>query len=820
MNQISRTIAFLCTILFFAAESNAQVDLKHALPDLLKSYAQASDAKMKAGYALTIGNFYLYNKGYPLALDSAVIYCKQAEMLMKQVSDAQQTDDAKLLNARIWIARKMPASAEKYFNDANIKLKARLSLLLGRYYLVKDGSDKQDMSMAKRYFDMAQSYAKTANNPSLLISAMIERYKLLKENGTATDSCENYFNSILATCNKYRKGLLAAHAWINRAYYADNADLKIRYFEESKAAAFKAGDKAFYAFSLKEIADVNLQKGELEVAEKRLQDVLTIYKQIDYKNLQFTYDLLISTLSKKGEYEAAMRYGLRAVHYAEKTGTELGLSFFEYRLARLCEYLGQRDESLLWAKKCLKSFERDTYYPYGVYFKVERENITPLKASGVLVRLKQLMRKHPIIAPDQSFAVALIKAECYTALNKPAEAKKNFAYATEIIKLATVNSSPYIILTQGMADSYIHLGQYENARPFVAMLLRAPQAMIDKANQATIQEQQFKIDSAAGNYVTAIKHFEKAKAIRDSIFNHTRLKQTEELQIQFKTAQKDHENLVLRNRNTLQQSELTKSTLQKKLYLTVLLACILILGLMFYLYVAKQRNNYLLKHQRDEINDQNKQLNQLLREKEWLIKEVHHRVKNNLQIVTSLLNTQTAYLQNTEAYNAIRDSQNRMQAISIVHQKLYQSNDLAKVNFRVYVHELIMSIYESFESKINFEIDITDIYLDSAQLVPIGLILNEAITNCIKYAFEGVKNPLILISLSVNCKSDYKLVIKDNGIGLPASFDPETHTSLGITMMRGLVEQLSGSFNIYSDNGTVISIDFKRIPKTADLNYV
>ena len=231
---------------------------------------------------------------------------------------------------------------------------------------------------------------------------------------------------------------------------------------------------------------------------------------------------------------------------------------------------------------------------------------------------------------------------------------------------------------------------------------------------------------------------------------------------------------------------------------------------MIYLYRAKQKSNAILRLQQQEINAHNMRLNQLLQEKEWLMKEIHHRVKNNLQIVSSLLNTQSSYLTNEDALTAIRDSQNRMQAISIVHQKLYQSENLSTINLENYIEELAQNIQNSFHAagRVRFIFQLEDIYLTTADTVPLGLILNEAITNSVKYAFSPVETGVISISMSETREGQYRLIIRDNGKGLPKHFDAKNCSSLGINLMVGLTEQLNGKFSIISDNGTVVTVIF------------
>ena len=150
----------------------------------------------------------------------------------------------------------------------------------------------------------------------------------------------------------------------------------------------------------------------------------------------------------------------------------------------------------------------------------------------------------------------------------------------------------------------------------------------------------------------------------------------------------------------------------------------------------------------------------MLIEKEWLLKEIHHRVKNNLQIVISLLNTQSAYVDNEDALLAIQNSQHRMHAMSLIHQKLYQSDNLANIDMSWYIYELISYMRECFDTdnKINFVLDTEKVYLDVAQAVPLGLIINEAISNAIKYAFPADRKGAVKIVLKNIGYNNYELL--------------------------------------------------------------
>jgi len=237
-----------------------------------------------------------------------------------------------------------------------------------------------------------------------------------------------------------------------------------------------------------------------------------------------------------------------------------------------------------------------------------------------------------------------------------------------------------------------------------------------------------------------------------------------------------------------------------------------LVGLVYNYFHLKKRSKRILEEKQEEVNAQNILIKKISAEKEWLLREIHHRVKNNLQIVISLLNTQSAYLDNADALVAIRNSQNRMYAMSLIHQKLYQSDNLAEIDMKWYIKALVNYIMECFstERKIQFTLATDDIKLDVVQAVPLGLILNEAISNSIKYAFPEDKKGSVHISFLAIGNDICELKVTDNGVGLPEGFDPDHTQSLGMSLMTGLTEQLNGQINMWNENGLVLHVSFKR----------
>jgi len=202
-----------------------------------------------------------------------------------------------------------------------------------------------------------------------------------------------------------------------------------------------------------------------------------------------------------------------------------------------------------------------------------------------------------------------------------------------------------------------------------------------------------------------------------------------------------------------------------------------------------------------------------LNEKNILLKEIHHRVKNNMQIISSLLNLQTKYTNDDEAVDILKESQNRVRSMAIIHEKLYQSKDISQINFVEYIQSLVSNLFFSYNAeKTNikpvFEVEDLSLNIDTA--VPCGLIISELVSNSLKYAFPTDMNGEILVSLKC-IDNKYQLIIRDNGIGMPAEIDVNNLETLGLLLVMNLTDQLDGEITINRTNGTEFIIRFEEI---------
>ena len=214
-----------------------------------------------------------------------------------------------------------------------------------------------------------------------------------------------------------------------------------------------------------------------------------------------------------------------------------------------------------------------------------------------------------------------------------------------------------------------------------------------------------------------------------------------------------------------------------------------------------------------ELKDAENKIKASLKDKEVLLREIHHRVKNNMQIISSLLNLQIDYLNDEDAVDVLKESQNRVKSMAMIHEKLYLSTDLTKINFVDYIQSLISNLFYSYnvkEDHIKPILKIEDVNLNIETAIPCGLIITELISNCLKYAFPNQMKGKIIISLK-QVEDKFELIISDNGIGLPENININKIKTLGILLVKSLTEQIDGKISIQRKNGTQFKITFKEL---------
>ncbi len=302
---------------------------------------------------------------------------------------------------------------------------------------------------------------------------------------------------------------------------------------------------------------------------------------------------------------------------------------------------------------------------------------------------------------------------------------------------------------------------------------------------------------------------------RDSLKAHINDEDNILLNTEFEFLYKTRENEINQT-NIEKEYQIKKIKAQRIYYIFVFsgLVLLIIVLALFYAYIVQKRNNAKLKIQNDEIEAKNAVIDHSLKEKEILLKEIHHRVKNNLQIISSLLNLQSKTITDEKAVAAINEGRERIFAISLIHQKLYQERNFATLDFKDYLQDLIHNLkvtHGQDNDQFLYEIDAQNSILNIDTAVPLGLILCELVSNSFKHAFPNQEKAKISVKL-FKIEEKYHLEYVDNGIGLPNNSEFPVIGSLGAEIITTLIEQLEGTFEILkNDEGFGIGIIFEEI---------
>jgi two-component system, sensor histidine kinase PdtaS len=731
--------------------------------------------------------------------------------------DGWSMDTSHLREASIYLRQAKEMNA-RLFTDVQIGLMSLYESTLAR----KTGNKNVGKALA----DNAVRQLRSLHDDSGLALAYLElsRYHNShepRESALIISLYNTLFDQVTARARNERlKELLFEIAtYYHVSMKNDSNPVKLAFLNHLVQAYKIANDRLNEFWARKEVADIKYQQGKLNEAIRELLDIAREQREGNYERICWTYDLLSGLYAVDGNYEKALFYSLETIKNVKTALDSVGLTVFYARIAGHYSATGSIAEAVDWNLRRLNYLiqKKDTRGCYTIIHNIASDLI-------ILGRRKEalalVLEKSKIIKPvgnTDTFHMLLALARAYSALNNNVMAEK---YCEDLITLRnrvhTLTEINAPLLDQFLASFYLKIGKYHKAEIFIKPFVTKNPIPLSGI------EFLFKLDSAKGNYLSAIQHLQAFHRAKDSVFGETKSKQIEQLKISYATQQKDslinlkEQNIQLLTRqDQLQKSKLKQQSVLRNISLTIAALLIIIVALLYNRYRLKQRTNLKLELQQREISNKNKVLQHLLSEKEWLLKEIHHRVKNNLQIVMSLLNSQSAYIDNEVALNAIHDSQHRVHAMSLIHQKLYNSESVSSIDMAFYIRELTSYLNDSFNTskRIRFELNIEPIKMDVSQAVPIGLILNEAITNSLKYAFPGGQNGVITVSLTTDSGS-YLLIIADNGIGLPHSYKTKKKpTTLGISLMEGLTEDLDGHFSIENNNGTVIKVLFVHDPE-------
>ena len=313
-----------------------------------------------------------------------------------------------------------------------------------------------------------------------------------------------------------------------------------------------------------------------------------------------------------------------------------------------------------------------------------------------------------------------------------------------------------------------------------------------------------------GDFEKCLEYRELHQTIKDSIFSADARKRISDLENQYNLENKEREISLLQKENEIKILELKRQKNLRYLFIAILIFLVFIILLVYYAYNTKRKMTSGLLNEIEERYKVEDQLKSSLKEKDVMLKEIHHRVKNNMQIISSLLSLQTRYISDEKALDVFNDSQERIRSMALVHEKLYRSNDFSSIDFSEYIHDLVNNILQREYTNVETAIDVKDVEMDINKAIPCGLIINELIMNAIKHAFPDDREGTIEIVMHPQGDDSYVLTIADDGIGLPEDIDFKNTTTLGLQLVSGLVRQLQGNIDVDKTKGTKFTIIFPK----------
>jgi len=522
---------------------------------------------------------------------------------------------------------------------------------------------------------------------------------------------------------------------------------------------------------------------ELQLAEKT--------NQIKYKGKALN---LIGVLHKnKGLYPLALDYFLKALTIFEQISDTRGIGNCYANMGNVYYEQAQFAKALLYYKRALKARQDNgdknriasSYGDLGNVYSGMADFETSLKYHNIALKIREEM------GDIQG------EAYCYNNIGVVYKNKVDYVKALQnyfkcLYKIKEVDDKKGITYCyNNIGNTYIDLKNYKLALLYCDSSLQTVKALGDVNAERTTYQNLAQVYAKTGKYKEAYEYEAKFKELTDSIFNAENSKQLGDMKTGFEVEKKEAE---LNAKADKQEALLLQEEkIQQLIIYAVITLLLVVIIFSFFLYKRVKTAN----RQKQTI--------------EHLFKEVHHRVKNNLQVITSLLNLQKTYINDKKILDIFQDCQNRVYAMAAIHEKLYEQNALSNINFNDYIKNLIVQLIDTyklkFNVKYNLEVNIDTLDLDT--LIPIGLLTNEIISNSLKYAFtDSDENPVITFKfLKTAQPKSFIMLIGDNGRGTTVGLD-DNHTSFGMELIKVLVAQLHGSIKQLPDKGTMYKITF------------
>lgn len=581
----------------------------------------------------------------------------------------------------------------------------------------------------------------------------------------------------LSTTIKFKKGVALAHTTLGRVYNA---------------------------------------KGDFNLAINHIKLSIAINKWLKAsEDLADSYFTLGQSYLFLNKYTASLQYLNLALNNYEKLHKQAKAARIYNNMAILYGKLNNSKEELRYYNKALNLLQDDTT-PYGQNMK----NVVSTNIGNVYSDKKDYIKSNQILLSNIDYVIKHNKVNglglIYLRMGANYRGVKQYEQSLKYLNEALAcfrkiaNKSGEGDALRSIGETYYHMNRLGEAEKYTLQGLELSKQIGELESVKFAYEILADTYSKTGNYKKAYQNHVLYKKVCDAMFNEQINSKLTQIQL---THEFERKQAIIKNAQQKKDAVLKKEALRQKriksiVLLTLLFVSVIALGVYMNLKRYK-RQKEIIESQKEVLEKQKEQIQNSLLEKETLLREIHHRVKNNLQIISSLLNMQTEEIKDSKVLSSIQEGQSRVQAMSLIHQNLYQSEEIDKVNVENYLRELINYLSQMFigqAKNITVHIDASDIRFDFDTIIPLGLIVNELVSNAFKYAFQNKDTGNIIIRIKAQNTIDYELTVEDDGNVLPEDLDIKNTKSLGLKLVTILSKQLRGSFSAVAKDGKTIFI--------------
>ena len=546
---------------------------------------------------------------------------------------------------------------------------------------------------------------------------------------------------------------------------------------------------------------------------KAYKEALKIYKELnDSSNIADGHNSLGHWYFNYGDYKRALEHYFEAMSIWSVKNDSVRMSIVYGNLANVYKTQKEYDKALELYSKQINLLKNTQNYQLALAYQnvgvlyinmkdYKNAKISSYKAEkifkrtgfklGLIYAYNNLSHAYLIEGTMDS---AMVYANKSIRLSAELNEKRNYGYASLLL-----------------GRIYLKKGETAFAGYHLKKAIKYSQECQDMETEKIATRKLGDIYKDKGNYKEALNLIERHYKLADSLQSQENIRKLTQLELGYEfDREKQHIELENAREKAMLTVELKNQRLIRNFLITSSILLLCIIGIIFYAFLQNRKTNKLLNQQKNEIELKNNQLSVALKEKEALIKEIHHRVKNNLQIVSSLLNIQTEYSNDEQIIGAVHESQCRVKAMALIHQLLYQEENFTNIDFKNYLQQLaktLEGIYKTSQNKVKTEILADKIAMDIDTSIPLGLIVTELVSNAYKYAFSDSKQGHIKIELT-GINDHYELSISDNGKGLPDSIDIHNANSMGLKLVKLLSEQIDGDLSVNRIHGTTFKLVF------------